>query len=160
MAAGGAGAAAGDADTSHRGAADRIRRRLAISAWIGAFLQALGLLGWIIGRNVRIDIRWAGANADASAATLRNWSALAPDVILAHGNAAVGALLQVTRTVPIVFPVFSRSGRRRLCRQLGAAGRQRHRLLQFEYSLSGKWPEMLKQIAPGVTRAAVLRDPH
>jgi ABC-type uncharacterized transport system substrate-binding protein len=73
--------------------------------WIGAFLQALGLSGWIIGRNVRIDTRWAGANADAIRRHATELAALAPDVILAHGNAAVGALLQVTRTVPIVFPV-------------------------------------------------------
>ena len=86
--------------------------------------------------------------------------ALAPDVILAAGAAAVGPLLQATRTVPIVFAGRRRSGRRRLRRQPGAAGRQRHRLsCQFEYSLSGKWLELLKEIAPGVTRAAVLRDP-
>src|SRR4029077_3142180 len=73
--------------------------------WIGAFLQALGLSVWIIGRNVRIDTRWAGANADAIRRHATELAALTPDVILAHGNAAVGALLQVTRTVPIVFPV-------------------------------------------------------
>ena len=82
--------------------------------WVGAFLQALALLGWTIGRNVRIDTRWAGANAAEIRRHAAELAALAPDVILAHGSSTVGPLLQATRTVPIVFPSRRRSGRRRL----------------------------------------------
>ena len=74
-------------------------------ARVGAFLQALALLGWTIGRNVRIDIRWATLNAAEIRRNAEELAALAPDVILANGASAVGPLLQVTRTVPIVFPV-------------------------------------------------------
>src|SRR3954453_19210763 len=73
--------------------------------WVAAFLQALALLGWTIGRNVRIDTRWAGANAAEVRRHAAELAALAPDVILAHGGSTVGPLLQATRTVPIVFPV-------------------------------------------------------
>ena len=73
--------------------------------WVGAFLQGLGQLGWNIGRNVRIDTRWATANADDIRRHAAELAALAPDVVLAHGGSTVGPLLQATRTVPIVFPV-------------------------------------------------------
>jgi putative tryptophan/tyrosine transport system substrate-binding protein len=76
-------------------------------AWVGAFLQALALLGWTIGRNVRIDTRWAGANAGEIRRHAAELAALAPDVILATGASTVGPLLQATRTVPIVFPFAS-----------------------------------------------------
>jgi putative ABC transport system substrate-binding protein len=76
-------------------------------ARIGAFLQALALLGWTIGRNVRIDTRWATANAPDIRRHAAELAALAPDVILAHGTSTVGPLLQATRTVPIVFPVVT-----------------------------------------------------
>src|SRR6201988_4182241 len=75
--------------------------------WVGAFLQALALLGWTIGRNVRIDTRWAAANASDIRRHAAELAALAPDVILAHGARAVGALLQATQTVPVVFPIAS-----------------------------------------------------
>ena len=74
-------------------------------AWVGAFLQALALLGWTIGRNVRIDTRWAGVNAAEIRRHAAELAALAPDVILAHGASTVAPLLQTTRTVPIVFPI-------------------------------------------------------
>ena len=96
-------------------------------ARVGAFLQGLAQLGWTIGRNVRIDTRWATANAADIRRHAAELVALAPDVILAHGASTVGPLLQATRTVPIVFAGRRRSGRRRLRRQPGAAGRQRHR---------------------------------
>jgi putative ABC transport system substrate-binding protein len=76
-------------------------------AWVGAFLQALALVGWTIGRNVRIDARWATANAGEIRRHAAELVALAPDVILAHGASTVGPLLQATRTVPIVFPIVS-----------------------------------------------------
>jgi putative ABC transport system substrate-binding protein len=73
--------------------------------WVGAFLQALGQFGWTIGRNVRIDTRWAGSNTADIRRHAAELAALAPDVILAHGASTVAPLLQATRTVPIVFPI-------------------------------------------------------
>ena len=98
-----------------------------VQARVGGVPAGAGDLGWTIGRNVRIDTRWAAANADDIRRHAAELAALAPDVILAHGSATVGPLLQATRTVPIVFASRRRSGRRRLRRQPGAAGRQRHR---------------------------------
>jgi len=127
-------------------------------AWVGAFLQGLALSGWTLGRNVRLDTRWAMTAADIRrhAAEL---VALAPDVILAHGAVAVGPLLQATRTVPIVFPVAGDPVAAGLVDSLAQPGGNATGFMIFEYSLSGKWLELLKQIAPGVTRAAVFRDP-
>ena len=88
-------------------------------------------LGWIIGRNVRIDTRWATTNAADIRRHVAELVALTPDVILAHGTTTVGPLLQATRTVPIVFPVVGDPVGRRLRRQPCAAGRQRHRLHRF-----------------------------
>jgi putative tryptophan/tyrosine transport system substrate-binding protein len=127
-------------------------------AQVGAFLQALALLGWTIGRNVRIDTRWAGANADEIRRHAAELAALAPDVILAHANAAVGALLQVTRTVPIVFPIAGDPVAGGYVDSLARPGGNATGFAQFEFSLSGKWLELLKQVAPGVARVAVLRD--
>jgi putative ABC transport system substrate-binding protein len=128
-------------------------------AWVGAFLQELALLGWAIGRNVRIDTRWAGPNAVEIRRHSAELVALAPDVILAHGAGPVGALLQATRTVPIVFPVVVDPVGAGLVDSLARPGGNATGFLLFEYSLSAKWLELLKQIAPSVTRVAVLRDP-
>ena len=128
-------------------------------ARVGAFLQELALLGWTIGRNVRIDTRWATANAADIRRHAAELAALAPDVILANGASAVGPLLQATRTVPIVFPVVTDPVAAGFVDSLARPGGNATGFMSFEYSLSGKWPELLKQIAPGVTRAAVLRDP-
>jgi putative tryptophan/tyrosine transport system substrate-binding protein len=127
-------------------------------AWVGAFLQALALLGWTIGRNVRIDTRWATDAADVRrhAAEL---VALAPDVILAHGASTVAALLQVTRTVPIVFPTAVDPVGAGIVDSLARPGGNATGFSGLEYGLSGKWLELLKEIAPEITRAAVLRDP-
>ena len=125
---------------------------------LGAFLQALAHLGWSIGGNMRIDTRWAGADIDAIRRQAAELVALAPDVILAHANAAVGALRQVTRTVPVVFPVAGDPVASGFVDTLARPGRNITGFMQFEFSLSGKWLELLKQIAPGVTRTAVLRD--
>jgi putative ABC transport system substrate-binding protein len=127
--------------------------------WVGAFLQALALLGWTIGRNVRIDTRWATANAAEIRRHAAELAALAPDVILASGASTVGPLLQATRTVPIVFPVVVDPVGAGFVDSLARPGGNATGFLLFEYSLSGKWLELLKQIAPGVTRVAVLRDP-
>jgi putative ABC transport system substrate-binding protein len=126
---------------------------------VGAFLQALALLGWTIGRNVRIDTRWAGVNAADIRRHAAELAALAPDVILAHGAPAVGALLQVTRTVPIVFPTAGDPVGAGLVDSLARPVGNATGFMTFEYSLAGKWLELLKQIAPGVTRAAIIRDP-
>jgi putative ABC transport system substrate-binding protein len=132
---------------------------LQYQAWVGAFLQALALLGWTIGRNIRIDTRWATPNAAEIRRHAAELAALAPDVILAHGDSTVGPLLQATRTVPIVFVIVADPVGAGLVDNLARPGGNVTGFMLFEYSLGGKWLELLKQIAPGVTRAAVLRDP-
>jgi putative ABC transport system substrate-binding protein len=126
---------------------------------VGAFLQGLALLGWTIGRNVRIETRWAGANGDDIRRHAAELVALAPDVILAQGASTVGALLQVTRTMPIVFPIAGDPVGAGFVDSLARPGGNVTGFMTMEYSLSGKWLELLKQIAPGVTRVAVLREP-
>jgi len=127
-------------------------------AWVGTFLQALAALGWTIGRNVRIDIRWATATAAEIRRHAAELVALAPDVILAAGNATVGPLLQTTRTVPIVFATAGDPVGGGLVTSLARPGGNATGFMSYEYSLSGKWLELLKEIAPSVTRVAVLRD--
>jgi putative ABC transport system substrate-binding protein len=127
--------------------------------WVGAFLQALAQLGWIIGNNVRIDIRWATANAADIRRHAAELAALAPDVILASGTSTVGPMLQATRTVPVVFPTVVDPVGAGFIDSLARPGGNATGFLLFEYSLGGKWLELLKQIVPGVTRVALLRDP-
>jgi putative tryptophan/tyrosine transport system substrate-binding protein len=126
--------------------------------WTGAFLQALAVSGWTIGRNVRIDIRWAGAKAAEYRKHAAELIALAPDVVLAHGASTVRALLQASPTVPIVFPIAGDPVGAGLVDSLARPGGNATGFMNFEFSLSGKWLELLKQIAPGVTRVAALRD--
>jgi putative ABC transport system substrate-binding protein len=128
-------------------------------ARVGAFLQGLALLGWTIGRNVQIDTRWAGVNADDIRRHAAELAALSPDVILAQGASTVGPLLQATRTVPIVFPVASDPVGAGFVESLAQPGGNATGFMTSEYSLSGKWPELLKQVVPSLTRVAVLRDP-
>jgi putative ABC transport system substrate-binding protein len=150
--------------------ADRVRRIGALigapsadnpdaQANIRAFLQVLQQLGWTDGGNVRIDIRWGAGNADDIRKYAAELAALAPDVIFASGTASVGPMLQATRTVPIVFANVADPVGAGFVESLARPGGNASGFIQFEYSLSGKWLELLKQIAPGVTRAAVLRDP-
>lgn len=127
-------------------------------ARLGAFQQALALLGWTTGRNVRIDTRWTTANAAEIRRHAAELVALAPDVILASGASAVGTLLQATRSVPIVFPVISDPVAAGFVDSLARPGGNATGFMNAEYSFSGKWLELLKQVAPGVTRAVVLRD--
>ena len=127
--------------------------------WIGAFLQGLAQSGWIIGDNVRIDTRWAGSKADDIRRHTAELAALSPDVILAHGDSTAGPLLAATRTVPIVFTVVADPVGGGLVDSLSRPGGNVTGFMLFEYSLGGKWLELLKQIAPRVRRAAVLRDP-
>jgi putative ABC transport system substrate-binding protein len=124
-----------------------------------AFLQGLQQSGWTEGRNLRIDSRWAAGNAADQRKFAAELVALAPDVILAVGSSSVAPLLQATRTVPIVFTIVPDPVGAGFVESLSRPGRNATGFLMFEYSLSGKWLELLKEIAPGVTRAAVLRDP-
>src|SRR6266540_448954 len=128
-------------------------------ARVGAFLQGLALLGWTIGHNVRIDTRWATTNAAEIRRHAAELAALAPDVILAHGTSTVGPLLQATRTLPIVFPVVSDPVAAGYVDSLARPGGNATGFLMYEYGIAAKWLELLKQIAPGMTRAAVFRDP-
>jgi putative ABC transport system substrate-binding protein len=127
-------------------------------ARVGAFLQELGRLGWAIGRNLRIDIRWGEATAADFRRRAAELAALAPDVILAHGAGAVGTLLQATSSVPIVFAVVSDPVADGLVENLARPVGNATGFMAFEYTLSGKWLELLKQIAPSVMRAAVFRN--
>jgi putative ABC transport system substrate-binding protein len=127
-------------------------------AWLGAFLQALPQLGWTIGRNVQIDTRWAIPNAAEIRRHAAELVALAPDVIVASGTSTVGPLLQATRTVPIVFPVIGDPVGAGFVDSLARLGGNATGFMSYEYSMGGKWVELLKQIAPDVTRVAVLRD--
>jgi putative tryptophan/tyrosine transport system substrate-binding protein len=148
---------------------DRVRRigilmpaaadDIEFQARFGAFLQGLGQWGWTVGHNVRIDTRWAGGNATEIRKHAAELAALAPDVILADGASAVGALLQTTRSVPIVFPVVGDPVGAGFVTSLARPGGNVTGFMNFEYSMGGKWLELLKQIAPGVKRVAVLRDP-
>ncbi|HYJ44418.1 MAG TPA: ABC transporter substrate-binding protein [Xanthobacteraceae bacterium] len=121
-------------------------------------MQALALLGWTSGRNVHVDIHWATSNASEIRRHAAELATLAPDVILAHGGGAVGALQQATRTVPIVFPLLGDPVAAGFVDSLARPGGNVTGFMNFEYSMGGKWLELLKEIAPGVTRAALLRD--
>src|SRR5262245_20063111 len=126
--------------------------------WVGAFQQGLALLGWTIGQNVRIDTRWGARDAGLIQRYATELAALAPDVILAHGISTVGPLRQATRTVPIVFPVMADPVGLGVINSLARPGGNVTGFMTAEFSMSGKWLELLKQIAPDVTRALVFRD--
>jgi putative ABC transport system substrate-binding protein len=124
-----------------------------------AFLQGMQQLGWTDGRNVRIDYRWAAGDADRFRTYAAELVALAPDVILASTSPAVAALQQATRSVPIVFVIVIDPVGAGFVASLARPGGNATGFTLFEYGIGAKWLEMLKEIAPGVTRAAVLRDP-
>jgi ABC-type uncharacterized transport system substrate-binding protein len=128
-------------------------------ARIAALSQELQQLGWSAGRNLAIDVHFAGAFAPGIRKHAAELVAAAPDVILANGSAAVGPLLEVTRTVPIVFVIVPDPVGGGFVDNLARPGGNATGFMQFEYGLSGKWLELLKQIAPGVSRAAIMRDP-
>ena len=149
--------------------ADRVRRvgvlmNLAADdpegqARIAAFLQGLQELGWTEGRNVRIDYRWHADDADRYRTYAAELVALAPDVILASSSASTAALQQATRTVPIVFAIVVDPVGAGYVASLARPGGNVTGFTLFEYSLSGKWLELLKEIAPNLMRIAILRDP-
>jgi putative ABC transport system substrate-binding protein len=128
-------------------------------AGVAAFQQVLQQLGWSDGRNVRIDIRWGANDIDLDRKYAAELVALAPDVILASSTPSVTALQHVTRTLPIVFVQVSDPVGAGVVDTLARPGGNTTGFMNFEYSLSGKWLEVLKQIAPSVTRVAILRDP-
>ena len=126
-----------------------------------AFLQGLQELGWMIGRNVEIEYRWAPGgvdNVDNSRRNAEDLVALAPDVILATGGSNMGPLLQATRTVPIVFVQVTDPVGAGYVESLARPGGNATGFIPFEFGISGKWLELLKEIAPGIRRVAVLRD--
>jgi putative ABC transport system substrate-binding protein len=127
-------------------------------ARIAAFTQGLQELRWTIGRNVRIDYRWAAGDAERGRKYAAELVALAPDVILAAGGAVVAPLLQATRTVPIVFAQTPDPVGAGFVASLARPGGNATGFMIFEFGMGGKWLELLKEIAPRVTRAAVLRD--
>ena len=129
-------------------------------ARVEAFRQGLERLGWTDGRNVRFDIRWATTNADALRKHAAELAALAPDVIVsAAGTTTTAPLLEATRDLPIVFVILIDPVGAGFVASLARPGGNATGFLMFEYGLSGKWLELLRQIAPSVTRVAVLRDP-
>jgi ABC-type uncharacterized transport system substrate-binding protein len=126
---------------------------------IAAFLQALQQSGWTDGRNVQIDYRWGAGDADLIRRHAAELAASAPDVIFATGSPTIGPLQQATRTVPIVFAVVPDPVGSGFVESLSRPGGNATGFMQFEYSLCAKWPELLRQVAPGVTRAAVFWEP-
>jgi putative ABC transport system substrate-binding protein len=158
--------------TTHAQQADRVRRigvlmNLAAddpqsTKQMTAFLGGLQERSWILGGNLQIEYRWVageGNRVDIFRKYASELIALVPDVLLVAGGTAVGALQQVTRTVPIVFVEATDPVNRGLVANLARPGGNTTGFTQFEFSIAGKWLELLKQIAPNVTRAAVIRDP-
>jgi ABC-type uncharacterized transport system substrate-binding protein len=125
---------------------------------VAAFHQGLQQWGWTVGRNVRIDIRFSADNS-VIRKHAGELAAAAPDVILANSSGAMGALLQATRTVPIVFAVVADPVGAGFVESLARPGGNATGFSNYEYGIGGKWLELLKEVAPGVRRAAVIRDP-
>jgi ABC-type uncharacterized transport system substrate-binding protein len=128
-------------------------------ARLAALLQGLQQLGWMNGRNARMDIRWAAGNSDYTRKYAAELLALAPDVVVAAGSQSVGPLLQATHTVPIVFVHVPDPVGAGFVDSLSRPGGNTTGCSLFEYATSGKWLELLKEVSPGVTRVAVIRDP-
>ena len=128
-------------------------------ARVGAFLQGLQELGWTDGRNVRIEYRWGSGNAERIRKSAAELVASDPDVILATGTSAMGPLQQATHTIPIVFVNVSDPVSSGFVASLARPGGNATGFSAVEYSFGGKWLELLKQISPRVTRAAVVRNP-
>ena len=124
-----------------------------------AFLQGLQELGWTDGRNVRIDVRWGAGDAERTRKYAAELVALAPDAIMVSGSISLGQLIKATRTVPIVFALIADPVGAGFVKSLSRPGGNVTGFMAFEYSLSGKWLELLKEITPSVQRVAVLRNP-
>ena len=129
-----------------------------VQIWLAAFLQALAQLGWTIGRNMRVDIHWATPDATKIRQHATELAAKAPDVILTGGTSTTAPMVQATRAVPIVFATVVDPVGAGFIDSLARPGGNATGFLLYEYSLGAKWLELLKQIAPTITRVAVLRD--
>src|SRR5262249_36298412 len=140
---------------AHASTADDLEAR----ARLAAFMQALQQLGWTDGHNVRVDTRWAGLNASDTRKFAAELAALAPDVMLTMSSVTVAALLQATRTIPIVFTIVVDPVGAGYVDSLARPGGNATGFTLFEFGMAAKWLELLKQIAPAVRRAAVMRDP-
>jgi putative ABC transport system substrate-binding protein len=127
-------------------------------ARLAAFLHRLQELGWVDGRNMRMEYRWAPGGADARRKVASELVALAPDVILANGSGGAEPLLQATRTLPIVFVLVPDPVAAGYVDSLARPGGNATGFTSYDYGMGGKWLELLKEIAPRVTRAGVLRD--
>ena len=125
-----------------------------------AFLQALQELGWTVGRNIRIDYRGGAGNAELYRKHAADLVALAPDIILTNGTSTIGPVLQTTRTVPIVFVNVTDPVAGGFVESLARPGGNATGFASAEYGMAGKWLELLKQIAPHVKHAAVIRNPR
>jgi putative ABC transport system substrate-binding protein len=123
-----------------------------------AFLQELAQLGWTEGRNVRIDIRWAAGDAERTRKHAAELVALAPDLILTAGSPTTGPVLQATRSVPVVFVQVADPVGGGFVENLARPGGNATGFANFEYGMGGKWLELLKEVVPGIKRAAVLRN--
>jgi putative ABC transport system substrate-binding protein len=130
-----------------------------VQARLAAFQQTLRRLGWTEGHNLRLDVHWGGGDLERVRKNIAEVTALSPDVILAPGNSVIGPLLQATRSVPIVFLSVADPVGAGFVDSLARPGGNATGFLQFEYTFSGKWLELLKQISPSLTRVGVLRDP-
>src|SRR5262245_29524213 len=125
---------------------------------LAAFAQGLQQLGWTVSQNIRIDYRWGANNAEIMRTNAAELVALGPDIILAHSSTAVAPLLQATRTIPIVFTTVADPVGAGYVDSLARPGGNVTGFSNFEYTIGGKWLELLKEIAPRVTRVAVLRE--
>jgi putative ABC transport system substrate-binding protein len=162
------GAASAWSFTTHAQQNERVRRIGVIlpaapsdtefQTWLGAFLQALAQSGWTIGRNMSVDVRWATPVATEIRRHAAELAALAPDVILTGGTSTAGPMLDATRSVPIVFATIVDPVGAGFIDSLAKPGGNATGFLLYDYNLSGKWLDLLRQIAPTITRVAVLRD--
>ena len=136
---------------------DRMRR-IGVLLPATAVFQSLALSGWTVARNIRSETRWATTNPAEIRRHASELAALAPDVILAHGTSTVIPLLQAARSVPIVFAVVADPVGAGIVQSLARPGGNATGFMNFDFSMGAKWLELLKEIAPEVTRVAVLRD--
>ncbi len=126
---------------------------------ISALVRGLEELGWAVGRNMQIDYRWAAGNANLYRKYAPELAALAPSVILVVGGTGASELQRVTRTIPIVFVGTTDPVNRGLIASMARPGGNTTGFIEYEFGMSGKWLELLKQIAPSVSRVMVVRDP-
>jgi putative ABC transport system substrate-binding protein len=124
-----------------------------------AFAQGLQQWGWLVGRNVQIDIRWGATTPDRARRNATELVALAPDVIFATGSVAVGPLLEATRSIPIVFVLVPDPVAAGFVESLAHPGGNSTGFINFEYGISAKWPELLKELSPGVKRVVSFAIP-